>query len=149
MKNQKKNKRRKFQSRPNKSKLLFIDPASISSGWALYEGSTCVKSGTFVVDKNLPIAVRLRKVYEFYKKLIAKLIPEEVHVEQLVRATHIYTHWSVGVILASSSIPAFADINITSWQRYTNWKKLAKALQTDEAAAIEMGKYYVSHISNT
>lgn len=132
--------------------VLYVDPASISSGWALFTDGKLVNSGTIAVDKRDNIFVRLCKIYKGYKKLDKV---EEVHIEQLVRNTHIYTHWSVSVIaiaLHHSGCNIFADIPIASWQKYTDWQGERKLLDSykrglkseDELAAIGMGLWHTA-----
>lgn len=128
----------------NHNIVAFIDPASISSGWAIYSNGTLVKSSSFTADKKNAIATRLKKIYNYYYKLMLKYKVNEVHIERLVRNTHIHTHWAVGVIMAacSSAKKVDADISIKSWQTATNWNRLSKKSQTDEQAAILMGRYF-------
>jgi len=134
-------------------KVLYIDPASISSGWALFDGDRLIDSGTVAVDKKDNVFIRLCKIYKLYKKLLVEY--EEVHIEQLVRNTHIYTHWSVSVIaiaLHHSGCNIFADIPIASWQKHTDWKGDKKLLDgytgrvssEDELAAIGMGLWHTA-----
>lgn len=134
---------------------LFIDPASISTGWAIFDGSTYVVSGTIAVDKSVPIFGRLKMICNAYTALNAKFwMIKEVHIEQLVRNTHIHTHWSVGAIGSVFGGKTKADIPIRGWQKYCEWgdkrtrlvpfKKLVKS--TDELAAIGMGLYYVKSL---
>jgi hypothetical protein len=79
---------------------------------------------------------------------------DEVHIEQLPRMCHIFTHWSVGIIghalfphVSSRSIAG--DIPVKAWQKATNWKdrkekwKEAGCKSEDQLAAICMGEYYV------
>lgn len=133
--------------------VLYIDPASISSGWALFDGDRLIDSGTIAVDKKDNVFVRLCKIYKNYKKL--SLDYEEIHIEQLVRNTHIYTHWSVSVIataLYHSGCNIFADIPIASWQKHTDWQGEKKILDgykrrvksEDELAAIGMGLWHTT-----
>lgn len=136
--------------------ILYVDPASISTGWALFSDGKLIKSGTIAVDKKLPVFVRLYQIYKTYRKL--RLKPDEVHIEQLVRNTHIYTHWSVSVIalgLFHSNVTVGADIPIASWQKFVDWKEERKPLASykrwvqseDELAAIGMGLYHSSRFS--
>lgn len=131
---------------------LFIDPASISTGWALFADDQLLKSGTIATDKKNNVFDRLHKIYREYKKLKFKDV-EEVHIEQLVRNTHIYTHWSVSVIAMALYHPnrtIAADISISSWQKATLWKTTKDPIKAykgrvsseDELAAIGMGTYY-------
>lgn len=136
-------------------RILYVDPASISTGWALFEDGKLKSSGTIIADKRLPIFVRLFQIYKQYRK--KKFDVEEVHIEQLVRNTHIYTHWSVsaialGVLRGNNSVDA--DIPIQSWQKFTDWKGQQTPLEgykrrvssEDELAAIGMGLYHSSKI---
>jgi Holliday junction resolvasome RuvABC endonuclease subunit len=132
--------------------VLYIDPASISSGWALFEDGVLINSGTIAVDKKDNVFIRLCKIYKSYRK-----VPKvgEVHIEQLVRNTHIYTHWSVSVIaiaLHHSGCNISADIPIASWQKYTDWQGKKAPLHSytgrvkseDELAAIGMGLWHTA-----
>ena len=133
---------------------MFVDPASISTGWALFQGKRLIASGTIAVDKTLHWSLRLHEIARAYKQLPFTNI-DEVHIERLVRNTHIYTHYSVGVIssilcLYSDSVEA--DVSITSWQKAVDWKDKRKKLtpykrrveSEDELAAIGMGLYWLS-----
>jgi len=135
---------------------LFIDPASRSTGWALFRGPTLLQSGTIAVDPKLSIFARLYALFRLYIKLGADLaIFKEVHIEQLPRNCHHYTHWSVGCLGAAlylSSIEVHADIPVQSWQKAVDWKGRQAALtpykgkvrSEDELAAIGMGIYYTT-----
>lgn len=142
---------------PNRVRL-FIDPASISSGWALFRGSELISSGTVLVEKKLPPFERLKLVYLHYLTLsnqyLAKEI-EEVHIEQLPRSCHIYTHYSVcaaAIAIVSPSCSVAGDIPISSWQKAVDWNGERAALAAyqervsseDELAAIGMGLWYVN-----
>ena len=133
---------------------LFIDPGSYSTGWALFKGPELIKSGTVDVDKKeRDPFVRLSKISQQY--LLLMLPACEVHLEQLVRNTHIYTHWSVGAIgaiLTGLGCSVKADIPIASWQRAVDWHGDREPLNSylelvsseDELAAIGMGLWYTS-----
>lgn len=136
--------------------ILYVDPASISTGWALFIDGTLQQSGTIVADKKDNVFKRLYQIYVGYRKLGIK--PDEVHIEQLVRNTHIYTHWSVSVIalgLFHRDVQVDADIPISSWQKFTEWKEERTPLQAykrrvsseDELAAIGMGLWHTARTS--
>ena len=136
--------------------ILYVDPASISSGWALFEDGRLIRSGTVATDKRDNVFLRLYKIYQGYKKLGIK--PDEIHIEQLVRNTHIFTHWSVSVIALSlfhRDVQVDADIPIASWQKFTDWKETKDPLQTykrrvsseDELAAIGMGLWHTARFT--
>jgi Holliday junction resolvasome RuvABC endonuclease subunit len=131
---------------------LFIDPASISTGWALFSDDKLVTSGTVATNKKDNVFTRLNYIFKEYKKLKFTDV-DEVHIEQLVRNTHIYTHWSVSVIAMALYNPTraiAADISISSWQKATSWKTTKEPIKAykgrvsseDELAAIGMGTYY-------
>jgi hypothetical protein len=120
-----------------------------------------MQSGTFVVDRKKNIFRRLCEVFAHYRDIVDCDI-DEVHIEQLVRNTHIYTHWSVAVIgialyLQCGSVDA--NIPIQSWQKHNGWRKakggveVGKVLETyrkkvsseDELAAIGMGLFWVNN----
>lgn len=145
---------------------LFIDPASISSGWALFRGRDFVASGTVSADKRDPVFERLATLWDQYRAQKfegARL--DEIHLERLPRQTHHYCHWSVGVIgaaLQKSGAEILADISPTSWQRHCGWKTKRTDVRTpyrlepgsplipfvkvtdspDELAAVGLGIYF-------
>ncbi len=139
-------------------RILYVDPASISTGWALFEDGKLIDSGTVAVDKKLPIFLRLYHIYKAYKRL--RLSPNEIHIEQLVRNTHIYTHWSVSVIALSMfrrNVQVDADIPISSWQKFTDWQGEKAPLKSyrrwvkseDELAAIGMGLWHTARTAGS
>lgn len=136
---------------------LFIDPASISTGWALFSDDELVRSGTVATNKKDDVFDRLNYIFNEYKKLKFTNV-DEVHIEQLVRNTHIYTHWSVSVIAMALYNPdrtIAADISISAWQKATSWKTTKDPIKAykgrvsseDELAAIGMGTYYTRRFS--
>ena len=138
-------------------RIIYVDPASISSGWALFENGRLIQSGTIAVDKTKSVFVRLYQIHKQYRKLRIKA--DELHIEQLVRNTHIYTHWSVSVIalaLFRGNIQVDADIPISSWQKFVDWKEERGPLKTyqkrvrseDELAAIGMGLWHTARTTN-
>lgn len=168
-KKRKKQRSRKLQKqRPEKQRAkvklltLFVDPASVSSGWALFSGQELVKSGTILVDKKKSVGDRLDDVYQAYRNLDFDV--DEVHVEDVPRSRtcHIYVHYSIGVILAALSSKATVqkvDIPVNSWQKYVEWDRENKndaaasseerlqafkgrARSRDELAAVSMGLWY-------
>ena len=137
---------------PRAKRRLFIDPASISSGWAIFEGSTYVKSGTIAVDRKLDVFKRLSLLSSLYYNFVVDGSIDEIHIELLPRRCHIYTHYSVGVIgtaLSRKCDIIKGDIPVQSWQKATAWDErkehwAAKGLDSeDQLAAICMGEYWV------
>ena len=145
---------------PNEPKKLrlFVDPASISSGWALFEGTELLKSGTVQVEAKDAVWTRLRHVYYEYLSLansVEMLKVSEVHIEQLPRRCHIYTHYSVGTIgtaFSPNGCKISGDIPVKSWQAHCDWHGSKKGLEAyqggvdseDELAAIGMGLWYTT-----
>lgn len=144
-----------------------MDPASGSSGWALFEGPKYVRSGTVAVNKKKKFDKRLQDVYSRYQELDFEPL-DEVHVEDVPRSRkcHIYVHYSIGVILsalAERTAVSKVDIPVNSWQKYVDWerenkespvdckepklKKYRGAASRDEQAAISMGLWYLSENS--
>ena len=139
-------------------RILYVDPASISSGWALFENGKLTRSGTIAVDKKKNVFLRLYHIHRQYKKL--RIQADELHIEQLVRNTHIFTHWSVSVIalaLFHSNVQVDADIPISSWQKFTEWKEERNPLKAyqkrvsseDELAAIGMGLWHTARTTES
>lgn len=136
---------------------LFVDPASISSGWALFEGSKLVGQGTVLADKRRTVFERLSYVYGQYLAINQLEQYEEVHIEKIPRRCHHYTIWSVAVIgLALYSLsggPVDDDLPVRSWQKVVNWRGNEKAWQLklqagseDETVAVLLGHYYLNKL---
>lgn len=141
------------------ARQFFVDPASISTGWALYQGKKLIDHGTIRADKSFPVFSRLHVIWAAYRELPLKNI-DSVHIEQLPRMCHHYTHHSVGVIghaLYKFCADIAGDIPVKSWQKFTGWDgkygdKYATIGPTflhvpaseDERAAIAMGWYMVN-----
>lgn len=143
---------------------LFVDPASKSSGWALFEGKRFLASGTFVAASKDGIAPRLKQVYEWYEDMVVQV--DEVHVEDVPRSRtcHIYVHYSIGVILAAlaAKAPVFkVDVPVNAWQKFVEWDRENKkdtqgsteerlqafkgrAESRDELSAVGMGLWFLS-----
>lgn len=118
---------------------MFVDPASISSGWALFQNKRLIASGTVAVDKKLHWSERLHWIRQKYLELPFTNI-DEVHIERLVRRTHIITHYSVGVIasvLCLYSKAVSADVGIRSWQKYCEWDNKAAKVALRKAGVTE------------
>jgi uncharacterized protein with HEPN domain len=98
---------------------------------------------------------RNRKIGLIYEQLAVELGDlDAVYIEQLVRRTHIYTHYSVGVIGAATagiSKDVQGNIPIRPWQKFTDWHGKKAPLRSyanlvdseDELAAIGMGLYWI------
>lgn len=132
---------------------LFIDPASISSGWALFIGKTLFVSGTVKVSVKSQFD-RLAAVGMEYQKIGSKFRPQEVHIEQFGGRPHHILHWAVGLIgttLKTATNKVGQDVPVSAWQKEMDWKNsrepltayLDKVDSEDELAAIGMGLYWV------
>jgi hypothetical protein len=131
---------------------MFIDPASISSGWAIFVNKELFRSGSVVVKHKDPI-VRLVKIFEQYKSLANNWPAEEVHIEQFGGRPHHLLHWSVGVIgtaLKTDTNVVKQDVPVKAWQKFVDWEGSRELLvdspvnTEDELAAIGMGLYWVN-----
>lgn len=136
-----------------------MDPASISSGWALFRDGEYMRSGTVLVDKAMPIFDRLEEVFYEYHSIFERFNVgghriDECYIEQLPRRCHHYTHWSVAVIGLAASLSGAvtaSDIPVPSWQKYCDWRGKQAPLRfykkkvgsEDELAAIGMGLFWV------
>lgn len=123
-------------------KRLFVDPASISTGWAFFVGNKFVASGTVRADKRNPVFERLADLWARYRTVSAQL--DEVHLERLPRSRTcaIQTHWSVGVIgaaLAKTGAEISEDIPPTAWQKAVGWKTVKAAAGQPRTYKLEAG----------
>ena len=132
---------------------MFIDPASKSTGWALFVGKKLEAHGAVEVEGA--ISKRLAKLHVKYRHVFAKHSPEEVHIENFRRNLAIQLHWSVGTIISAAGyqgVEAKQDCWMSSWQRYTSFKKggpygkLTEYIveSEDELSAIGIGLWWVN-----
>lgn len=132
---------------------LFIDPASKSTGWALFKGNQLLKSGTVIVKGNIHerlVALHWRYAHLFQGRTLIDL--KECHIEQFGGRPHRYLVFSVGVLISAIDYAeeTTQDVPVSSWQKYTDWKGnrltlldyLDKVESEDELAAIGMGLWY-------
>lgn len=133
---------------------MFVDPASISSGWAVFEDKQFIASGSIGAPKKLVAIERLSLMYVEYEAVREKYKPDEVHIEQFGGNPSHLLHWSVGVLgvaLKTKTNTVAQDVPVSSWQKFTNWHGDREPLdfykdkvQTeDELAAIGIGIYWV------
>lgn len=139
---------------------LFIDPASKSSGWALFKGKKLLKSGTVEVKGQVwdrLAALSWRYTHLFSGKTWVDC--QEAHIEQFGGRPHRYLVFSVGVIgaaVANIATEVEQDIPVSSWQKYCDWKGKGLILDPyrdkvdseDELSAIGMGLWYVNARNN-
>lgn len=131
---------------------IFVDPASISTGWAAFRGTQLIEHGTIKVKAVKSTAERLGPIFDAYHDLFARLCPDETHVEQFAGRVHHKCVMSVGAILAAAymaGVPAEQDVPVSSWQKHADWhgdRPEAKNFETqseDELAAILMGRWWL------
>ena len=112
-------------------------------------------SGTVAVSKLFDVYERIALIHKLYTELQFPVAIDEVHIEQLVRNTHIFTHYSVGAIgmsFVDRCRHIKADIPFSSWQAHCEWKANKTPLEAykgqvrseDELAAIGMGLYWLA-----
>jgi len=134
---------------------MFIDPALISSGWALFEDKKLINFGDLYVNKHRPDNVRFKCVYDTYERLFKELNPDEIHIEQTGGRVHYKWTMCIGVLLAAGGKHnAAQDIPVSSWQKYCDWhgkqRRLAKYKKgprkivcEDTLSAVGMGLWYL------
>lgn len=135
-----------------------MDPASKSTGWALFDGGKLKEHGTVAAEGAVPF--RLFKIFNEYRYIIAEHEPAEVHVENFRKNLAIQLHWSVGVIMAAAGfvdgVEAFQDCWMSSWQRWSGFKKgkgwgvgekfRGKVKSEDEVSAILIGLWWTREL---
>lgn len=104
-----------------KFKVLVIDPASVSSGWAIADQDyTIVAHGT-VLAPDAPIATRLWVIQEAFSEILVKNKPNAVILEQVSKNTHHYVNMAVGVIMAECArrnIPVEPKLVPQVWKKF-------------------------------
>jgi len=97
-------------------KILAIDPASKTAGYALYDKGKLVTSGKLICKPKEPIAVRLASLHE----QIQDLLDEDVSVVAIeqIRGTmaHAYLKFAVGAAMAASGRPLTFEVPINVWR---------------------------------
>lgn len=81
-------------------KVLGIDPGTGRMGWAIVEKlkgkESLIDCGCLETPAHTPLPIRLEKIYNFLKKLIAKHKPEAASIEDLFFSKNQKTVMSVG-----------------------------------------------------
>lgn len=151
---------------------LFIDPGSISTGYALFEDGRLKLSGTIAAPARKAAFGRLAELSFKYRDLLNQLIadsivPDEVHIERLPiyprnEQSPLHSVGAIGAVFADYATVA-ADVE-ASWKKAVGWDhrviktledrdklpsgffKTICALTTshDEMAAIGQGLYWVN-----
>lgn len=140
------------------SKLrLFVDPASYSTGWALFRGSECRQSGTITADGG-DIGLRLARIARVYWCLYGTAqLPNDntdLYIELIPGTCSYYVQWSVGAILANlccwRRVKLVGRVAPKAWQKTVDWTgnrmllSRYKVGSEDELAAIGMGIHVTS-----
>jgi hypothetical protein len=138
---------------------LFIDPASISTGWALFSGDKLVFHGTIVRTEGDALD-RLASISKAYEALSAMYLPDEIIIERMNHIVAYQVVWSVGVIAVAtrqgSPRAKFAQLSPQTWQKYLrelgyarpDFAKLHSCESEDEATAIAMGLAFTGSLEN-
>src|SRR3990167_9279168 len=97
-------------------KVLAVDPASKSAGWATYISSSLVSSGVFTAPDSMPINRRLWKLADD----LAKLEKPDVLVVEKIRGSmaHIYLLWSVGMVVSTIKAPILLEMPVSVWRSF-------------------------------
>ena len=104
-------------------RLMCIDPASISSGWAIAEhDGTLVASGTILAPKAASLPLRMWVIFSNTLEVIKKYNPKIVVIEQMSKKTHHAVNMSIGVALAvCGKQGVYADANLVPGQWKAHW----------------------------
>jgi Holliday junction resolvasome RuvABC endonuclease subunit len=138
---------------PDQTLRIFVDPASISTGWAAFRGDQLLESGTIKVKATKLTAERMGPIYAQYSMLFARLKPDEVHIEQFAGRVNHKCVMSVAAIYVAAwmnDIWADQDCNVSSWQSWAQWHKArplaaeyTNVKSEDELAALCIGRWYL------
>lgn len=132
---------------------MFIDPASYSTGWAVFENGIIKSHGTIKVGSP-KIGQRLRELYLCYSGLIVKDSVDMFVLERMNTRVHYYVIWAVAAILTGAYSKCFkADLDEMSPNTWKKWLKdrklglhsireLTCVDSEDECVAIAMGHAY-------
>lgn len=137
-------------------RMIFIDPGSISSGWAIFknEGEGWVYEISGTVKAKGDAFSRMGQMWAAYHKIATDYQPFEAHIERLNYKTHFYCIWSAGVIggaLASiGTCAVHQDVSPGTWKKHVGYENPAsdfhknyahKTSSLDEQVAIAIGLY--------
>lgn len=98
---------RKSEERSSKKqksqKILAIDPASICTGWAMFNTLTLVDYGLIKLKSTTPIELRILHIYNVLSDVVTKYEPELIVVEDQFHHKNAKTlkvlSWVRGVIM--------------------------------------------------
>jgi Holliday junction resolvasome RuvABC endonuclease subunit len=139
---------------------LFIDPASKSTGWALFSDSGLVHHGSVVAPEGDP-SERLLWLFERYAAIAGLYKPDEVVIERMNFTVAYVVVWSAGVILTAirKGAPQAPQHQMSpaTWKKYLDSLGLKRShvaamfgCETeDEATAILMGQAFTYNLEDT
>ncbi len=108
-------------------RVLIIDPASQSLGYAILDKLKLVDSGTIVVKGNI-----LVRITQLYSKLRDLGEFEVLAVERIRGArAHVYLQWSVGAIVAGTRAASMIEVPISFWKAVIDKETYVKSDEND------------------
>ena len=127
---------------------MFVDPGSISAGWALAEGVQVLCSGTIDANARADASVRMAEIGRKFQAQAHELQTlgfnwSESCIERIPNACALETHHAVGVIRAALSPYSkvrFDPLLIPSaWQKYCGWEREIMNKKTARITDIRVG----------
>ena len=104
-------------------RIMCIDPASVSSGWAVAEqNGTLIASGTILAPKGASLPLRMWLIFSSTLEVVKKYNPKIVVIEQMSKKTHHAVNMAIGVALAvCGKQNIYADASLVPGQWKAHW----------------------------
>lgn len=132
---------------------VFVDPASRSAGYAVYDDEKLIESGTLLAVGDDEVE-RMVQLWAGFKKVAERIKPEELYVERMNYQVHYLVQWAVGIVKTVFAIyggtKVHGDVSPNSWKAFLKREALTlggiKAMNDtssdDEAVAIGLGLWF-------
>lgn len=133
-------------------KILSLDQAAVTTGWALFENNKLIDKGSFTIKKTLPIEVRLWQIQQSLLDIIYKNLndrnPDIIVFEGIQQQSNVETFRKLAMVQAAILLLCY-DLGInyvvyspSEWRAINGGGYGRKREEQKNAAIIKAKEWY-------
>ena len=133
-------------------KILSLDQAAVTTGWALFENNKLISKGSFTIKKTLPIEVRLWQIQQSLLDVIYKNLndrnPDIIVFEGIQQQSNVETFRKLAMVQAAILLLCY-DLGIkyviyspSEWRAINGGGYGRKREEQKNAAIIKAKEWY-------
>ena len=133
-------------------KILSLDQAAVTTGWALFENNKLINKGSFTIKKTLPIEVRLWQIQQSLLDVIYKNLndrnPDIIVFEGIQQQSNVETFRKLAMVQAAILLLCY-DLSIkyviyspSEWRAINGGGYGRKREEQKNAAIIKAKEWY-------